>query len=136
MPARVRRSRPFSWRCRPWQTVQARRTAIWDRYDSELRNWTDSHGVRRPIVPSHCEQAYHMYYLLMPSLAARTALIDHLKSHGILAVFGILHLHKAKALALARFPVQGHFGRDHGTKLFKNLAQLRIIHIIGKSRYK
>jgi dTDP-4-amino-4,6-dideoxygalactose transaminase len=34
-----------------------------------------------------------MYYLLMPSLDARTALIDHLKSHGILSVFHYLPLH-------------------------------------------
>jgi dTDP-4-amino-4,6-dideoxygalactose transaminase len=34
-----------------------------------------------------------MYYLLLPSLGARTALIDHLKSRGILAVFHYLPLH-------------------------------------------
>ncbi|MBC8107970.1 MAG: dTDP-4-amino-4,6-dideoxygalactose transaminase [Anaerolineae bacterium] len=76
-----------------WETVQSRRKVIWDRYDSELRDWTDQYDVRRPIVPAHCEQAYHMYYLLMPTLAARTALIDHLKSHGILSVFHYLPLH-------------------------------------------
>lgn len=76
-----------------WQTVQAKRKAIWNLYDSELRDWADQHGVRRPIVPAHCEQAFHMYYLLMPSLAARAALIDHLKSNGILAVFHYLPLH-------------------------------------------
>ena len=25
------------------------------------------HGVRLPVVPDHCEQPYHMFYLLMPS---------------------------------------------------------------------
>ena len=34
-----------------------------------------------------------MYYLLLPSLAARTALITHLKAWGILAVFHYLPLH-------------------------------------------
>jgi dTDP-4-amino-4,6-dideoxygalactose transaminase len=34
-----------------------------------------------------------MFYLLLPSLAARQALIEHLKSHGILAVFHYLPLH-------------------------------------------
>ncbi|CAN5621698.1 dTDP-4-amino-4,6-dideoxygalactose transaminase [soil metagenome] len=76
-----------------WQTVQAKRKAIWNLYDSELRDWADQHGVRRPIVPAHCAPAFHMYYLLMPSLAARAALIDHLKSNGILAVFHYLPLH-------------------------------------------
>ena len=34
-----------------------------------------------------------MYYLLLPSLAARTALIAHLKARGIMAVFHYLPLH-------------------------------------------
>jgi dTDP-4-amino-4,6-dideoxygalactose transaminase len=34
-----------------------------------------------------------MYYLLLPSLDARTRLIAHLKSEGILAVFHYLPLH-------------------------------------------
>ncbi|WP_415910055.1 dTDP-4-amino-4,6-dideoxygalactose transaminase [Oleiharenicola sp. Vm1] len=76
-----------------WREVQARRRKIWERYDAELSNWCDGHGVRRPVVPPHCEQAYHMYYLLMPDLTARTALIAHLQKRGILAVFHYLPLH-------------------------------------------
>jgi dTDP-4-amino-4,6-dideoxygalactose transaminase len=34
-----------------------------------------------------------MYYLLLPSLRTRTALIAHLKARGILAVFHYLPLH-------------------------------------------
>jgi len=49
--------------------------------------------VRQPIIPAHCEQAYHMYYLLMPSLERRQAFIAHLKAQGILAVFHYLPLH-------------------------------------------
>ena len=44
-------------------------------------------------MPEWCEQAYHMYYLLLPSLKVRQALIAHLKAHGILAVFHYLPLH-------------------------------------------
>ncbi|HXN34545.1 MAG TPA: DegT/DnrJ/EryC1/StrS family aminotransferase, partial [Opitutaceae bacterium] len=39
-----------------------------------------------------CEQAWHMYYLLLPSLERRQALIGHLKSRGILAVFHYMPL--------------------------------------------
>jgi dTDP-4-amino-4,6-dideoxygalactose transaminase len=34
-----------------------------------------------------------MFYLLLPSLEQRQALIDHLKAHGILSVFHYLPLH-------------------------------------------
>jgi dTDP-4-amino-4,6-dideoxygalactose transaminase len=47
-------------------------------------------------VPVHCEQPYHMFYLLMPSLEQRQALISHLKAHGILSVFHYLPLHLSK----------------------------------------
>jgi dTDP-4-amino-4,6-dideoxygalactose transaminase len=76
-----------------WQTIQARRKGIWEYYDQRLRAWAEGRGIQCPVVPSHCDQAYHMYYLLMPSLAARQSLIEHLKARGILAVFHYLPLH-------------------------------------------
>jgi dTDP-4-amino-4,6-dideoxygalactose transaminase len=76
-----------------WTQIQANRQSIWQRYDTELATWCDQHGVRRPVVPAHCDQAWHMYYLLLPSLEKRTALIAHLKSQGVTAVFHYLPLH-------------------------------------------
>jgi len=76
-----------------WPDIQAKRRDIWNRYHEALGPWARRHGARQPVVPAHCEQAWHMYYLLMPSLAARTALIAHLKSRGILSVFHYLPLH-------------------------------------------
>lgn len=74
-------------------SIQARRRQIWERYDSELAGWADSNGVRRPGVPAECEQAYHMYYLLMPDLAERQAFIARMKEKEILTVFHYLPLH-------------------------------------------
>jgi dTDP-4-amino-4,6-dideoxygalactose transaminase len=79
-----------------WQSIQAKRRHIWERYAMELFDWSRTYGVRLPIVPEHCEQAYHMFYLLLPSLASRQALIAHLAAHGILAVFHYLPLHLSK----------------------------------------
>lgn len=76
-----------------WKEIQTKRQAIWSLYERELTDWAKEHGVRRPIIPPHCEQAYHMYYLLLPTLEARTALIDRLKSKSILSVFHYLPLH-------------------------------------------
>ena len=76
-----------------WRAIQAKRKAIWERYDGALAGWADARGIRRPFVPAHCEQSWHMYYLLMPGLEERTALIARLASAGILAVFHYLPLH-------------------------------------------
>jgi dTDP-4-amino-4,6-dideoxygalactose transaminase len=75
-----------------WEWVQARRRAIWERYNTELADWAASARVTSPTIPATCEQAYHMYYLLLPSLRARQALIAHLKERSILAVFHYLPL--------------------------------------------
>lgn len=76
-----------------WRCIQARRREIWDHYHTELAGWSKEHGVHQPIIPHHCDQAHHMYYLLLPSLDTREALIDHLKRLGIYAVFHYLPLH-------------------------------------------
>jgi dTDP-4-amino-4,6-dideoxygalactose transaminase len=76
-----------------WQEIQKKRRAIWEFYDQHLGDWAAENGVRRPIIPPHCEQAYHMYYVLLPSLEIRTALIEHLKKRGILSVFHYVPLH-------------------------------------------
>ena len=76
-----------------WEQIQGKRRAVWENYHAALAGWCARTGTRQPIIPAHCEQAYHMYYLLLPSLAARSALINHLKACGILAVFHYLPLH-------------------------------------------
>jgi len=76
-----------------WQSIQAKRRAIWESYDHALSVWAEERGIMRPTVPEHCEQAYHMYYLLMPSLEERTGFISHLAKKDIKAVFHYLPLH-------------------------------------------
>src|SRR5260221_7679489 len=73
--------------------IQIKRRHVWERYDRELAAWAREQGVKTPHVPAHCQQAFHMYYILLPSLDARQALIAHLKKQGILSVFHYLPLH-------------------------------------------
>src|SRR5439155_18228300 len=75
------------------EQVQGKRRRLWEHYQEHLRAWAEGHGVQLPYVPDHCEQPYHMFYLLLPSLAYRQALIAHLKALGILSVFHYLPLH-------------------------------------------
>ena len=75
------------------ETIQRKRKQIWKKYHRELKNWAEKQGVGQPFVPEHCEQSYHMYYLLMPSIKARVRFIRYLKERGICAVFHYLPLH-------------------------------------------
>ena len=74
-------------------TIQEKRKRIWTRYNASLADWARNEGIRVPSIPDHCEQSYHMFYLLLPSLADRTAFIQHLKDRGIQSVFHYLPLH-------------------------------------------
>ena len=73
--------------------IQSMRRQIWQTYARELASWAKTNGVRLPTVPPECEQSYHMFYVIMPSLESRQALISHLSGFGILAVFHYLPLH-------------------------------------------
>ena len=73
--------------------IQSARRALWERYARELTSWAAMNGVRLPTIPSECEQSYHMFYLILPSLDRRQALISHFLQREILAVFHYLPLH-------------------------------------------
>lgn len=72
--------------------IQQRRGDIWMRYNKELKGWADETGTDMPNVPDYCEQPYHMFYLLLPSLDKRTHFISTLKEKGIMSVFHYLPL--------------------------------------------
>lgn len=75
------------------QSIQAKRKKLWERYETSLQGWARQNDVRLPYIQEYCEQSYHMFYMIMPSLERRQALIEHLKSRGILSVFHYLPLH-------------------------------------------
>jgi dTDP-4-amino-4,6-dideoxygalactose transaminase len=75
------------------EQVLSQRKAVWDRYALHLRDWADNNRAKLPYIPSHCDQSYHMFYIILPNLDSRTRLIKHLKSKGILSVFHYVPLH-------------------------------------------
>ncbi len=76
-----------------WVQIQASRRRIWEYYRKNLEEWAGQNRVKLPFVPEYCEQPWHMFYMLMPSLEARQGLIAHLKAREILSVFHYLPLH-------------------------------------------
>lgn len=73
--------------------IQGKRRKIWEIYSKELEPWAAKYNVRLETIPDYCEQAYHMFYMLLPDLDTRQKLIAHLKNLGIMAVFHYLPLH-------------------------------------------
>jgi len=75
------------------EKIQSLRRKVWDFYDTALKDWALAHEVQLPHVPAHVEQAYHMFYILLPTLELRQGLITHLRERGIISVFHYLPLH-------------------------------------------
>lgn len=81
------------------QSIQARRRCLFEAYAAGLTSWAKENGVTLPHVPNGCDPAWHMFYLLMPSLDARERFIAALKARSILSVFHYLPLHLAPMAA-------------------------------------
>jgi dTDP-4-amino-4,6-dideoxygalactose transaminase len=88
------------------EEITRRRREVYERYRSALEPLEAKGLVRLPRVPESCGINYHMFYLLLPDTAMRTALIAHLKQRGILAVFHYVPLHLS--------PVGRSFGYAEG----------------------
>ena len=71
------------------------RRQAWTTYWSHLEEWAADNNVGLPVVPPHCDQTYHMFYLVLPSHNDRQALMAHLRQRGIYAVFHYLPLHSS-----------------------------------------
>ncbi len=67
--------------------IQQKRKEIWQRYHEGLADWADAEGVQRPVIPKHVEQAFHMYYLLLPTAEHRSRFITFLADNGVNSVF-------------------------------------------------
>ncbi len=75
--------------------IQGQRRRIWEIYDKALRGHLPA-GFSLPELPDYASNNYHMYYLLCPSLQARTSLMNYLKNNGVQATFHYLPLHSSK----------------------------------------
>jgi dTDP-4-amino-4,6-dideoxygalactose transaminase len=76
--------------------IQSQRQRVWDYYYDNLQDWAAENGVDLPTVPEYCDQPYHLFYLLLPSLEERQAFISYLKSNDVASVFHYLPLHLSK----------------------------------------
>jgi len=75
------------------EKIQSHRKNVWHLYHSALKDWAEKQSVKLPCIPDDREQAYHMFYMLMPDLNLRQKLILYLRERGIYSVFHYLPLH-------------------------------------------
>ena len=101
--------------------ITAQRLHLWGRYHHAFAEFEQSGLIRRPLLPEHCLQNAHMYYVLLPDLASRTMFIERLKRRGIGAVFHYVPLHSA--------PAGRKFGRAHGSMDVTDSHSVRLVRL-------
>lgn len=97
------------------------RLATWDFYCEQLKPLADEGYVELPVVPEGCEHNAHMFYLKCHDLAERTALIEHLKRNGVMAVFHYIPLHSSPAGLM--------FGRFDGDDQYTTVESERLVRL-------
>ena len=78
------------------EVIQSKRRRVWEHYDVELADWASREGIQTPAVPDGCQQPFHMYYIVFPSMDERTSMIAHLAERKIFAVFHYLPLNASE----------------------------------------
>ena len=97
------------------------RLATWDYYYERLKPLSDAGYVELPVIPDECVHNAHMFYIKCRDLAERSALIEHLKQHDVMAVFHYIPLHSSPAGLM--------FGRFHGEDVYTTKESERLVRL-------
>jgi dTDP-4-amino-4,6-dideoxygalactose transaminase len=98
-----------------------RRLGIWHAYHRAFQGLERAGALTRPVVPEGCTPNGHIYYLVLPDLDARTALIAGLRARGIAALFHYVPLHDS--------PAGRRYGRPHGDLAVTRAAGDRLVRL-------
>jgi dTDP-4-amino-4,6-dideoxygalactose transaminase len=97
------------------------RKSVWNKYRAGLQQLADDGCITLPTIPNALTHNGHMFYLKVADLAERTALLDHLKSNEIMAVFHYVPLHNSSA--------GSDYSRFHGRDEFTTVESERLIRL-------
>ena len=78
------------------ETILGKRRRAFDRYQRMLEPQAEHFGYRLPVVPPGREQAYHMFYVLLPDETTRNRALAGLHERGVHATFHYVPLHSSE----------------------------------------
>ena len=77
------------------QQILEKRRAAFDRYLRLLEPEADRRGFALPTVPADREQAYHMFYVMLPDADTRDRVLAGMRDRGVHATFHFVPLHSS-----------------------------------------
>lgn len=97
------------------------RLASWHYYQENLQELADNNKIKLPRIPFDCCHNGHMFYIKLKNINERNKLIEHLKLHGVMAVFHYIPLHSATA--------GGTFGRLDGSDSYTTKESEKLLRL-------
>jgi dTDP-4-amino-4,6-dideoxygalactose transaminase len=79
------------------EEITRRRLEIWSRYQEAFAELEAEGLARRPVVPEGHAHNGHLYYLVLPTAAARDSFIAAMRSDGVATSFHYVPLHSSPA---------------------------------------
>jgi dTDP-4-amino-4,6-dideoxygalactose transaminase len=79
------------------ESIQRKRQAVYERYQRLLEPHAAELDLRLPVVPEHCDPAYHLFHVLLPDAGRRVRVMKDLREQGIATTFHYVPLHDAPA---------------------------------------
>lgn len=76
-------------------SILERRRRVFERYEAALAPVADRYGLTLPVVPADRDQAYHMFYVLLPDNATRNRVLAAMQAAQIHATFHYVPLHSS-----------------------------------------
>jgi dTDP-4-amino-4,6-dideoxygalactose transaminase len=78
------------------EKINKRREDLYNYYYRGLIQLVNNGFIRLPFISRECKSNHHLFYILLNDVNTRDALMNYLKSKGILAVFHYIPLHLSK----------------------------------------
>lgn len=78
-----------------FEKIQTRRKEIWQAYYSQLKPLEQRGAIQLPIIPEYADVNGNMFYLVANNPSEQVELLNHLKKHGVHAVFHYFPLHSS-----------------------------------------
>lgn len=117
--------------------IQTKRRRVYDRYHESLAPFATEFGFQLAEVPPDREQAYHMFYMLMPGRAVRNAVMESMREAGVNPTFHYVPLHSSEAGRLfAARPTECPVSEDISGRLvrlpfYNSLSSADIDRVVG-----
>ena len=101
--------------------INENRLETWNYYNGAFEELTKHKMIETPVIPSHCTQNGHMFWLKAKDLDERTRLLRYLKENGVYAVFHYIPLHSSIA--------GEKLGRFHGNDCYTTKESERLLRL-------